>query len=111
MLIQGYAFGETDGDGSVTKPDLSEMQLVDCSKADGKGCSTGDFTGKGLSYVTANTLTTDDQYPYNLASEGTCKAAEDLAAAGPGDKVTLTNYREVATRSASALMQARAGME
>ena len=114
MLIQGYAHG---------MPDLSEEQLVGCSREKPDGCGGG-FASAALAATKAGYITTEAIYPYKSTNvddnPATCSAkhncVEDVsfceqkkvAAASPGDKVTLTDCRFVATKSASALMQARA---
>ena len=52
--------------------DLSEQQIVDCSKSYGNDGCNGGFNYKGLAYVKDHGLTTESAYPYT-AKTGTCK--------------------------------------
>lgn len=53
-------------------PDLSEQQLVDCSKPQGNhGCSGG-WPSSALNYVKANGIASESEYPYT-AKDGTCR--------------------------------------
>jgi len=53
------------------KVDLSEQQLVDCSKPANHGCNGG-WPARALDYVKANGIASQEEYPYT-AKDGTCK--------------------------------------
>jgi len=53
--------------------DLSEQQVVDCSKNGNQGCNGG-WPNVALSWVAKNGLTTTAAYPYT-ARDGTCKTS------------------------------------
>jgi len=67
--------------------DLSEQQLVDCSKAN-YGCNGG-WPDKALSWVAANGLTTQSAYPY-AGRDQTCKTSTGAYKISSVQKVTAS---------------------
>lgn len=55
-----------------TSVDLSEQQLVDCSRPQGNQGCNGGWPSSALKYVQANGITSQSAYPYT-AKDGSCK--------------------------------------
>jgi cathepsin L len=63
--------------------DLSEQQLVDCSRPLGNQGCNGGWPAKALDYIKTNGITSEKAYPY-VARDQTCKTA--------GGSVRLSDY-------------------
>lgn len=79
---------------------LSEQQLVDCDKVD-SACQGG-LMDNGFKYAEANSMCTEDSYPYK-GVKGTCEASSCTVGIQKGG---VSGYHDVATDDEQALMEA-----
>jgi len=79
---------------------LSEQQLVDCDKVD-SACQGG-LMDNGFKYAEANSMCTEDSYPYQ-GVKGTCEASSCTVGIQRGG---VSGYHDVATDDEQALMEA-----
>jgi len=80
---------------------FSEQQFVDCDKASDQGCNGG-LMDNAFKYAEQNAICTEESYPYT-ARGGTCKTSSCTVGLPRGG---LTGYKDVATDSEQALMEA-----
>merc|ERR1712093_409932 len=79
---------------------FSEQQFVDCDKVD-EGCNGG-LMDNAFKYAEKNALCTEESYSYK-GRKGTCEASSCTVGLPKGG---VTGYKDVATDSAQALMEA-----
>jgi len=79
---------------------LSEQQFVDCDKVD-QGCGGG-LMDHAFAYAEKNAICTEDSYRYH-AKKGTCMADKCTVGIPKGG---VTGFKDVASNSAQALMEA-----
>jgi len=78
---------------------LSEQELVDCAGTYGNQGCNGGLMDSGFEFVVKNGLCTEKDYSY-VARQGGCEKSKCTAAA------KISGYRDVPSRSSSALLEA-----